>query len=332
MTKIRINWIDDYPLLGQPSAFVRMRRAVANYIRKDKRFSLSFNARLGKHDLTVFIKNPLVHTAEKLDWHSVIWDTNVNYLENWGTYDIPGTKPTKLQEAVAVRMAMGSARVICASSYLRAVFNRIIGERAVFVPDAVDTKLYSPEGYKAPGFPVRLIWSGIGKKAKHLELIEDLLIRFKDKLQLWIVTSKPAPNDVPAPVIKRLRNKAGAEVFYYDYKEYVSQLLDCHYIISPKILNNAYEMAHSEHKITLGMACGLPAIASPQLSYEEALSNGGGWICWDAKDWDNLFKEITSPHFNGYYDLSLKARKAVVDRYSIPVIGEMYKKVLRGSI
>ena len=78
--------------------------------------------------------------------------------------------------------------------------------------------------------------------------------------------------DEPPACLPELSRAIRCSVVPFSDEAYARTLTTCDIIISPKRLINAYEMGHSEYKITLGMAIGLPAVASPQLSYVDAIS------------------------------------------------------------
>lgn len=143
----------------------------------------------------------------------------------------------------------------------------------------------------------------------------------------------------------------GAKVSYFNYEKHVKELQAADVLISPKILENAYEMGHTEYKIMTGMACGLPVIASPQPSYREALSCedlrfkgaqpcGGGFLCDDVKQWEAILNTCIEeaaercdkkqlPNSCWYTRLAeQQARRNAVENYSIPVIAKKYRDAI----
>jgi glycosyltransferase involved in cell wall biosynthesis len=110
---------------------------------------------------------------------------------------------------------------------------------------------------------------------------------------------------------------------------YARALMNADVIVSPKRLSNAYELAHTEYKIALGMAVGLPAIASPQQSYVEAIgAHGGGLIARSTGEWVEALRVLQS-------DAALRgrmgafARRTVRERYSTPVVAQQYLRLLK---
>ena len=70
-------------------------------------------------------------------------------------------------------------------------------------------------------------------------------------------------------------------------------------IVSPRFLDTPYNLSHSEWKISLGLACGLPAIASPVPSYVDLAARAGAGavtICESPNDWtEALDRFLTEP-------------------------------------
>src|SRR5207237_7696163 len=105
----------------------------------------------------------------------VVFDANVNYYEIWGEYDIADTRPTEEQRREAAAMTRLADWVVADSSYLLGVVRKL-NERASWIPDNVDTSLFRP-GRRArrDGRPLRLVWSGMARKAKPLLLVRESL-------------------------------------------------------------------------------------------------------------------------------------------------------------
>ena len=105
-------------------------------------------------------------------------------------------------------------------------------------------------------------------------------------------------------------------------------LKTCHIIISPKNLINGYEMGHTEYKITLGMAAGLPAVASPQQSYLEAVGHKGGGLIADSHEaWSDALGQLCGDH-RLREQMGEAAAETVRERYSTPVVARRYLEAL----
>lgn len=248
----------------------------------------------------------------------VVFDANVNYYETWGDYFIPGTQPTAEQQRDAIRMTRGADWVIADSTFIAGVAEKH-NRRVSWIPDSVDLTVYHGTREHRAGSPVRLIWSGVGKKAAHLLEAIDALAQVKG-LSLTLVS------DAVPDVLPQLERALQCRFVPFTDEAYARELLESDIIISPKRLVNGYEMGHTEYKIALGMAVGLPAIASPQPSYVEALAQGGGVIATTATDWrDALARLAADPNLRA--TMGRHARETVLTHYATDKVAPMYATV-----
>jgi glycosyltransferase involved in cell wall biosynthesis len=250
----------------------------------------------------------------------VVFDANVNYYEVWGEYDIAATEPTAQQQADAVAMTRAADAVAADSTYILGLVAKL-NPNAAWIPDNVDTRLFKP-GPARDRRPVRLVWSGRAQKAKPLlELREPLAGAGPIEL---VVVSDREPEVLPA-----LREVMEVAYEPFSLRGYARILRSCDVIVSPKRLVNAYELGHTEWKITLGMAAALPAVASPQRSYVEAISDRGGGIVADtAEEWREAIARLVEDS-ELRRDLGARARETVEERYSTPVVARRYLDLLR---
>ena len=129
-------------------------------------------------------------------------------------------------------------------------------------------------------------------------------------------------SDREPPELAELRAALPTSYERFDLRRYARTLRTSDVIISPKRLVNGYELGHSEWKITLGMAAGLPAVASPQRSYIEALAGGGGIVADSREDWIAALDALRDPDRRS--ELGARARATVEERYSTPVVARRY--------
>jgi glycosyltransferase involved in cell wall biosynthesis len=253
----------------------------------------------------------------------VVFDANVNYYEIWGDYELDGTRPTAEQQRDAHAMTAVADLVIADSTYLRDVVAKV-NPRVEWVPDNVDTDLFRPGRSRSRRDRVRLVWSGMSHKARPLRDLVPILERL-DGFELLVVSNREPPELAALARVLPCRYEP------FELRSYAELLRDCDVIISPKRLVNAYELAHTEWKITLGMAAGLPAVASPQRSYVEAVeADGGGAVVDSADDWERALAELrAAPHRE---ELGERARKTVVERYSTRVVARRYLDTLRSLL
>ena len=253
----------------------------------------------------------------------VIFDANVNYYDITGDYFVPGTRPTEIQQRDAMRMTTLADWVVADSSNLEGVIRRI-NPRVTWIPDNVDTAIYSGRRAHVNRGALRLIWSGIGKKAAHLLEAVDAFAAIKNAELVLVVDEEPEC----LPILKKA---IACRIVRFSDRRYASELLEADVIVSPKRLANAYELGHTEYKITLGMAVGLPAVASPQQSYIEAIGHaGGGIIASTTAEWIDALQRLQDPALRA--ELGGRAYATVAERYATPVVARQYLSVLQGVI
>lgn len=277
------------------------------------------------YDIVVFQKMMDQHCqAEVQRIHAyggkIIFDANVNYYEIWGEYDILGTKPTRQQQQEAIWMTRYADWVVADSSYITDIARKF-NPRVTWIPDNVDLTVYRGVKQHRPGNPVVLIWSGMAHKAQHLFLIRAVLEELKGVELVLVSNERPE-------AMHDLQQAIPCRYIPFSDQRYARALLESDVIISPKRLCNGYVMGHTEYKIALGMAVGLPAVASPQPSYVEAIShNGGGIIAEIDQEWFEALSEVAG-NSRKRSEIGRQARRTVLECYSTPVVAEKYLAVL----
>src|SRR5205085_11798395 len=192
--------------------------------------------------------------------------------------------------------------------------------RAEWIPDNVDTALFAPRRAHE-GAGLRLAWSGRSHKARPLELLAEPLAAVPEA-ELVVVSDARPPELDALP-------RSSFESF--SLRGYARTLRRCDAIVSPKRLVNGYELGHSEWKITLGMAAGLPAVASPQQSYVEAVeAHGGGIVADSPEEWTSALERLRDPAERA--ELGARARRTVEERYSTPVVARRYGEFLEDLV
>jgi glycosyltransferase involved in cell wall biosynthesis len=321
--QLRVGWATSSTLAAERATFrgletsVAMRIAnVARWLNRNTRFANELYRPDRRYDVVVFVKAMDERSQTEAErararGARIVFDANVNYYEVWGEYDLPGTRPTPEQQRDAQAMTRAADAVVADSSYLLAIVRRY-NERAEWIPDNVDTSVFRPRGaHEERG--LRLVWSGRSHKAKPLELLAEPLAAVPDA-ELVVVSDAPPPELGALPA---------ATFEPFSLRGYARTLRRCDAIVSPKRLVNGYELGHSEWKITLGMAAGLPAVASPQQSYVEAIeAHGGGIVADSPEEWRAAFERLRDPAERA--DLGARARRTVEERYATPVVARKY--------
>jgi glycosyltransferase involved in cell wall biosynthesis len=325
---LRVGWATSSSLAADRATFrgletsVAMRIAnVGRWINRNLRIRSEMYRPERRYDVVVFVKAMDEHARRERErvqaaGTKAVFDANVNYYEIWGEYDLPDTKPTEEQRTAAIEMTEGADAVVADSSYIHDIVVKL-NERAVWIPDNVDLRVFRPAGRRRPASPLRLVWSGRSVKARPLQLLHGLAL---DGFELVVVSDRE-----PAELMG-LREALPTRFEPFDLGGYARILRTCDAIISPKRLVNGYELGHTEWKITLGMAAALPAVASSQRSYVEALGGGGGIVADSNEDWIAAFETLRDADVR--HELGAKARATVEEGYSTPVVARRYGEFL----
>ena len=299
------------------------------------------------YDAVVFLKSMEHGCAELVDklrstGRCAIFEANVDYYTRSEGCGLPSElAPDAAQRDKAIRMTSAATAVLASSRRLAEVCKDWNG-MVTWVPDNVPMHLVpSRASNSAPTGVLQIWWSGMPSKTIDLLLIGDVLRRFGNRIRLNIVTT-----DIDSALKRMAPEKAGrvrsllAGVPHrlHAFKS-IRDLLALYsqgpgVIISPRFLDNAYNASHSEWKISLGMACGLTAIASPQPSYLDVASRcehpSAAVICETEEQWvlaiENAFSSVDAP------DASESAQSAVRRHYSTGVVSQMHADAVRKAM
>jgi glycosyltransferase involved in cell wall biosynthesis len=323
---LRVGWLTAATLTADRATFrgletsVAMRVAnVAGWLNRNTRIRNELYRSDRRYDVVVFAKAMDQRSqaeAERVHERGgrVVFDANVNYYDVWGEYDVPRTKPTEGQQRDAEAMTRGADAVVADSSYILAIVKRY-NNRAAWIPDNVDLGVFRPRP-RHEGRRLRLAWSGRSQKARPLTLLLEPLAGLSD-VELAVVS------DARPPELDELAEVVPCSFEPFSLRGYARTLRGCDAIVSPKRLVNGYELAHSEWKITLGMAVGLPAVASPQQSYVEAIgARGGGIVADTPEEWREAVERLRDAAARD--ELGARARETVEELYSTPVVARRY--------
>lgn len=265
-----------------------------------------------------------------------IFDANVNYYEAHGEEHYAGMLPTAEQIGCAVALTRTAAAVIADSEFLRDTCARH-NPTVTWIPDNVPMALV-PNA--APGRrdarPLRLLWSGQAVKLFELLAIEEPLRAHARHVELVLVT-----NDLSALERWRPGHRARFERLMSDVPHQVipfrsiPHLLEVYagggLLIAPRFLDNSYNLGHTEWKITLGMAGGRVALASPLPSYRTVAARAGGRgirICAGVDAWESALDETLAGGFD--WEGEEAAARAVVERhYATDVVAREHATFVR---
>lgn len=263
----------------------------------------------------------------------VIFDANVNYYEASGVEHYEGMLPTVSETKDAIAMTALASAVI-GDSELIADRCRAHNKVVFWLPDNVEMNEVPLLSERPRSCRLRLVWSGEALKLFELLLIEECLRLFSAQIQLVLVTGDLSVlsrwSDRYRRRLRRLLDDVHADVLpYRGIGDLFATYSQADAVISPRFLDNSYNLGHTEWKITLGMACGCLAIASPVPSYQTVFDrslNGEIMICSTAADWSTAFDTLLTKGVNK--ETRVLSTRLVDQHYSSEVLAKDHCSML----
>ncbi len=235
----------------------------------------------------------------------VLFEANVDYYTRFeGEPPLDAMAPGAEQREDAVAMTQ-SARGVIASSWHLAEVCKAFNPRTAWIPDNVNLSL-RPAAVQTEPFRegrLQVWWSGMAAKLFEFLAAEDTFLALADRIHLQLVTDEveKAKSRWPAAVRERLEHLLARVPHTLHRFRDIRHLLGLYagggVIVSPRFLDVPYNLSHTEWKISLGMACELPAIASPVPSYldlADRSKNGAVAICRTNEEWKSAFENFLS--------------------------------------
>lgn len=319
---------------------------LAEYVNKTPRLGLhhSLFRPWRRYDAVIFLKSMgpksiTVLRRQRRAGAVTFFDANVNYYEASGTEYYDGMLPTVQQQGQAKEMTRESDGVIVDSEFIGKMASPF-NDNVVWITDSVRTDLlpgYQPSLFD--GGRLRLIWCGEAVKLFELLAMEDVLRAYKDHVELLLVTNSLSALERWRPDFRRRFEALMAElrhtVISWASIEHLWRVFSQGGIVlSPRFLDNTYNLGHTEWKITLGMACGRVALCSPVPSYQRVAQRSQGRgirVCSSDQDWHRVFDELLSADFD--WPAEERAALEVVDNhYATEVIAEQHSQYLNDML
>jgi hypothetical protein len=296
-----------------------------------------------KYAGVVFVKSmdwKCVRLLEKLNAHRVatFYDVNVDYFTSpQGNFRYPSMRASSDQRERATAMACGARAVLTSSRYLATIAGSL-NSATHWLPDNVPMHWLkrTPKSVASLNTPIALWWSGVSLKLFELLAIKDTLLRYRDRVHLHLVTSALSLTKQWETGLRENFQTLLAQVPHTFHRfTSIPALLRLYsnapgFVISPRFLDNNYNLAHSEWKITLGMGAGLPALCSPQPSYldvQAAAAPGAVQISNSTADWDEIFETVLSGGWN-HCEKAAAARDVVERNYSTEKIAANHRRIV----
>ncbi len=326
---------------ASPMSFMRFHWIARELLRTRSPFHYELYRPWRRYDSVVFLKSMGEHCVAlarrlKAAGTTVIFEANVDYYTPRESQNhLAEMALTSRQQANAIEITETADIVIGTSRHLTKVC-QAYNKRAYWVPDNVCLDLVPAESHSSRSSEevLQLWWSGVAAKAFEFLLIAGVLKAFRDRVHLHLVTDdwqkgrsswseeqRQSMDDLLVTVPHTLHDFGSIGNLLALYSQGPGLIL------SPRFLDNPYNLGHTEWKITLGMACGLPAVASPLPSYldvAERAQPGAIHICRTDEEW--------AACFDGGLDFaSAAARRVVRDHYSTAVVAPMHVEAISGK-
>lgn len=244
----------------------------------------------------------------------VIFDLVVNYYQECPPMRGAGVSAHQVEECLRMTEI---ADVITACSQFIADQARRHHDRVLYLPDSINPHIFcfykQIEDFERKH--LRLIWSGSAPKLHELGPVLPLIREYG--FELVVITSQYVPlSDFPDRLFRR-----GYRFIKWRFETFPKAILQGELCISFRDRRRIYNWGHSNFKIGVMMAQGLPAVASGIPSYRELIPERepkAGWICNDLEAWDRAFSEIVNDR-TALMRRSQTARQ-VLQGYSTPKI------------
>jgi glycosyltransferase involved in cell wall biosynthesis len=293
----------------------------------------------GRYDGLVFLKSMgekahgLAMRYERRD-KPIIFDANVNYYSATGVEHYRGMLPTYEQQQDAIAMTSVANAVIADSNYI-AEQCQSYNEDVTWIADNIEVGRISAVCERSKSQSRTLVWCGEAIKLFELLLIEEPLRRFASDLRLIVVTNDLSTialwkSEYRTRLMRLLRDLDATVETFTNLEALFKIYQQADVVLSPRFLDNSYNLGHTEWKITLGMACGCIAMASPVPSYSlvrDLAQKEVVVLCETQDEWTAGFEELLSQQISG--GLRQAARCVVDQHYSAQVLAKKHVKLMK---
>lgn len=241
----------------------------------------------------------------------------VNYYERKGNIKKldQSVSPQQMYECIA--MTTEADYIITASSYLEDCARRY-NPNVFYIPDTIDgshfchTKIHKDFQKRN----LSLVWCGVSVKAWVLDHLVGVMKGLP--VDLIVISEKDPALHIAHQFIK------------WDYQAFPKDILKGDICVSPRILDNSYDMGHSSFKIIPFMSAGLPVLVSRQPSYTEIITKGYNGYYADiegTKKWREYLEAMLKDR-DRLIEMSDNAQKSVMRFHNKEIMFE-YDRLFR---
>lgn len=287
---------------------------------KDSDYLLEIHNSIHTYDILIFQKvfsekaRGLALKAQEKGTR-VVLDLNVNYL------DRTSTQVDVSQRESVIKFLQIAGAVLTTTKYIAdQILEQFPDKKVSIIGESIETygKRKSRLRFSEDGV-IRLCCVSHAHKVKDLLLIKSALHDLADdnKVELLVLTNKDTELDFKHSNISihfKKYNRVNQKTIYDD-------LMENDIFISPRDLNETYNLGHSFDRIGRPMSVGIPVIASPIASYEKSpaiLINGYG------SEWsENILQMLKQEEH--YWQVSEKGVAYCEENFSPAVIMKQYR-------
>lgn len=267
-----------------------------------------------------------------------IFDLNVDYLTPaTGAFYYAAMAPTEKQRLAASAMTSACDAVIADSSHLHKIASTQ-NIRTKWISDNVRSDLIAASSNWRPLSKdlIPLLWSGESIKLYDLLRVRDVLIEYANYFHLKIITNslealKSWPETLKHDFYSLLGRISHQILAFSTIEKLMVEYSKGGIFISPRFLDNSYNLGHTEWKITLPMARGRFVLCSDQQSYKDVCvrcKGTGMRVCVNDEEWRKAFDEILSGSIS-WENEQQRAIDVVREWYSTPVVSSQHLEFIK---
>ncbi len=301
---------------------------IASELNKTRKFECELYNPSCQYDSVIFTKmmnRECQKLARRLKQQNVkiVFDANVNYYKIWGDFIVDGTKPALEQQRDAVAMTQLELIWLYAVQPTLPILPQSIIKTHISLVITLTFDHFRYRKNHKEKDQIIIGWCGYAKKSLHISLIADVLKNLSEKYRIRL--------RIIAEDSEHYRNDFGIPFDWvpWNFDRFPEEIVQSDIAISPKYLNNSYDLGHSEYKIAVFMAEGIPAVVSPQQSYCEAIENGkSSFIASNEEEWYHYLESLIR-------DTSLRsiigqtARERIKKLYSKEIVAQRYVHLIK---
>jgi glycosyltransferase involved in cell wall biosynthesis len=231
------------------------------------------------------------------------------------------------------KMLMDADAVIASNHYLL-TYAKLFNQKAFIVHVPVDTDLFSQQLRKHSG-KITIGWQGV--PGNHYDNLAMLVKPFEKLAKRYDIRFKMA-SYIGDLKVKQIFKKL-EELMEIDYgsdhwlplNKFAEELCDFDIMVAP-LTKNVWNEGKSALRATIGMAMGIPAVASPVGEQKYVIRHGiNGFLAKDEEEWYSyLSKLIESDELR--HVMGKRARETMEREYSVHACGEKQYNIMRSLL